>query len=83
MEEKKVEYKVSDLGLTSDEQNAMDKLMEAFEAFKVLPMQHPDELRDYVDGIRRCQDVLAVRICRRAYPKGWATYNCELVIRKE
>lgn len=62
-------------GLTQNEQIVMNKLMEAYEAFLELNKEHPDELRDFVDGIHRCQDVLAVRICRRIYPKGWPTYN--------
>jgi len=57
-------------GLTDEEQMVMDKLMEAYGAFLKLSREHPDELRDFVDGVHRCQDVLAVRICRRIYPAG-------------
>ncbi len=62
-------------GLTEKEQLVMDKLMEAYSAFLDLSKEHPDERSDFVDGIHRCQDVLAVRICRRIYPKGWPTYS--------
>lgn len=62
-------------GLTPDEQLVMDKLMEAYAAFIRLSREHPDELRDFVDGVHKCQDVLAVRICRRIYPEGWPSYK--------
>lgn len=65
----------ADNGLTDDEQIVMDKLMDAYSAFIRLAREHPDEMRDFVDGVHRCQDVLAVRICRRIYPKGWPTYG--------
>ena len=64
-------------GLLPNEQLVMDKLMEAYAAFLKLDREHFDELRDFVDGVHRCQDVLAVRICRRIYPKGWPTYKIE------
>jgi hypothetical protein len=60
-----------DDGLTTDEGKVSDALVEAVQAFAALDRQHPDELRDFVDGIHKCQDQLAVRIVRRHYPKGW------------
>jgi hypothetical protein len=64
-------------GLSPDEQAIMDKLMAAYEAFLKLDREHPDELREFVDGIHRCQDVLGMRVLRRAVPTGWPTYRCE------
>lgn len=58
-------------GLTDEEGVVMDALCLATNAFADLPRQHPDELRDFCDGIHRAQDALAVRICRRAFPVGW------------
>lgn len=58
-------------GLTDEEGVVMDALIASVEAFARLERQHPDELRDFIDGIHRCQDQLAVRICRREYPIGW------------
>lgn len=58
-------------GLTDDEGEVMDRLIAAFNKFCALDRQHPDELRDFVDGIHKCQDLLAVRIVRRHYPEGW------------
>jgi len=64
-------------GLYPDEQAIMDKLMAAYEAFLKLNREHPDELREFVDGIHRCQDILGMRVLRRAVPTGWPTYRCE------
>lgn len=60
-----------DDGLTEQEGMVMDALCKAFSAFKELESQHPDELREFVDGIHQCQDVLALRVVRRDYPAGW------------
>jgi hypothetical protein len=60
-----------DDGLTDAEGKVADALVEAVIAFSALERQHPDEMRDFVDGIHKCQDQLAVRIVRRHYPKGW------------
>lgn len=60
-----------DDGLTDDEGKAADALVEAAQAFWALPVQHPDEEREFIDGIHACQNVLTIRIARRHYPKGW------------
>ncbi len=64
-------------GLYPEEQSVMDKLMEALTAFQKLEREHPDEMREFVDGIHRCQDVLGMRVLRRSVPMGWPTYQCE------
>jgi hypothetical protein len=58
-------------GLTNAEGVVMDHLCAAVNAFAQVERQHPDELRDFVDDIHKCQDQLAVRVCRRAFPIGW------------
>lgn len=58
-------------GLTEDEGAAMDALVEAANRYGALPIQHPDEPRDFCDAVHRCQDLLAIRIARREYPEGW------------
>lgn len=60
-----------DDGLTSEEREALDALVVAANIFGKLERQHPDELRDFVDGIHRCQYLLAMRVARRAFPIGW------------
>ena len=57
-------------GLTESEGEVVDALVTAWNKFSGLERQHPDELRDFMDAIHRCQDLLAVRIARREYPKG-------------
>jgi hypothetical protein len=66
---------VSKLGLLPAEQLCMDSINAAHRSFLALPRQHPDELRDWADAIHRMQDAMALRVCRRIYPEGWATYG--------
>jgi len=66
-----------DTGLTSVEQDCMDGLVTAFNAFKNLEVQHPTDLQEFVIGIHHLQDMLAVRVCRREYPVGWPTVKEE------
>ena len=60
-----------DDGLSLAEGRVMDALVAAVGAYAELPKQHPSERPDFVDAIHRCQDLLAVRIARREFPKGW------------
>lgn len=60
-------------GMNDEERDVMDALGKAVAGFAALPRQHPDEMRDFVDGIHKCQDQLAVRVCRRYFPEGWPT----------
>lgn len=60
-----------DDGLTLEEGIVADALLKAVCAYEDLPRQHPDEHRDFIDAIHRCQDLLAIRIARRHYPRGW------------
>jgi hypothetical protein len=62
-------------GFTQSEQVVMDKLMECYQAFIDMDREHPDEMRDFVDGVHRIQGVLGMRVLRRMYPKGWPTYK--------
>jgi hypothetical protein len=60
-----------DDGLTDEEGVVMDALVTAVEAFARLERQHPQEINEFVGGIHTCQDLLAVRIARRHFPRGW------------
>lgn len=60
-----------DDGLTEAEGRVMDNLIDAANTFGQLDRDHPDELRDFVDGIHRCQYLLGVRVVRRDFPEGW------------
>lgn len=58
-------------GLSADEGYVKDALSDAARGFARLAVQHPAEGREFTDGIHRCQSILAVRACRRAFPAGW------------
>jgi len=66
---------VRDDGLTDSEGEVMDALVTAWNKFVGLDRQHPRETEIFADGIHQCQNLLAVRIARREFPKGWPTYG--------
>ena len=65
-------------GLTVDEQKVLERLTECHKAFLDLAPQHPDELREFIDGVHVIQGVLMQRVTRRSYPKGWPAYRKEV-----
>lgn len=58
-------------GLTANEGKVMDALIDTWNAFNKLERQHPGELKEFTDGVHKCQDLLALRVVRRCYPLGW------------
>ncbi len=62
-------------GLTESEQRVSDHLVAAFNEFTQIERTHPNEMGEFVSAIHRLQDLLAVRIVRRQFPKGWPTYK--------
>ena len=64
-------------GLTGEEQQVMDHLVGAYNGFRQLESQHPDEMTDFLSSIHRVQDLLAVRAMRRLYPESWPTHHKE------
>ena len=64
-------------GLDDKEGAVLNALADAANLFHDLERQHPNELREFVDGIHRCQALLALRACRRRFPAGWPTYEAE------
>lgn len=58
-------------GLTVGEGVVMDALIQAWNAYADLPVEHPSDRSEFCDAIHRCQDLLAVRIARRHFPEGW------------
>ena len=62
-------------GLTNQEQEVMDDLMDAYGKYIKLEKQHPDDMREFVDAIHAQQGLLAMRVIRRCHPLGWATYR--------
>ena len=62
-------------GLTLKEQEVSDHLVNAWVKFAKLEKQHPDDINDFKDSIHRLQELMAMRVVRRAYPEGWPTYK--------
>ena len=55
--------------LTNKEKLVLDYLKKAWEEFLKLDRQHPDEARDFDDGIHRCQYLMGMRIARKYHPE--------------
>ena len=58
-------------GLTEQEGKVMDALVEAWNEFVKLPIQHPSDNTDFCNGIHQCQHILCMRILQRDYPEGY------------
>lgn len=59
-------------GLTPEEQQVMDALVEAWNRFKAIDeFISLDEQRDFNQAIHAAQQVLMGRIVRRLYPEYW------------
>jgi hypothetical protein len=56
---------------TADEKAVLASLVAAWQQYVALPVEHPDEIRDFTDAIHRAQDLLAIRVARRADPDTW------------
>lgn len=65
------EFEIRNDGLTCEEGIIMDNLVESWNEFVKLDRQHPDELKEFGDAIHNLQSILALRVVRRSYPKGW------------
>lgn len=53
----------------------MDALCEAVDAWEALERQHPQEDDEFYAAVHRIQDLMGVRVLRRDYPLGWATFS--------
>ena len=51
------------------EKEILDDLAKVWNKFVILKSQHPDELRDFADGIHKCQYLIGMRMARKHYPK--------------
>jgi len=58
-------------GLVVDELLCLESLSDCHRSFLKLEREHPEELRSFIDAVHIIQDLLALRIVRRHYPKGW------------
>lgn len=62
-------------GLSASEEKVMDSLIEAWNGFIKLPIQHPSEKKEFEHHTHILQGLLAIRSTRRDHPKGW--FNSE------
>ena len=53
---------------TEQEEEIMNLLVEAHNKFVEMEQMHPDDMREWVDGIHKCQNVLKGRVVTRDYP---------------
>jgi hypothetical protein len=60
--------------LTGDERLVLNLLGEAYNAFLLLPRQHPSEADEFRLSIHRCQDIVGMRVARRSDPDLLPTY---------
>lgn len=58
---------------TEKEQEVMDHLEKAWNAYIELPSEHPDELDEFRHAIHRIQDSMSTRVLRREYRSYFAT----------
>jgi hypothetical protein len=58
--------------MTTDGEKLVVRLLaEAWNAYLALPVEHPNEREEFMQGVHRCQDIVAVRVARRADPETW------------
>lgn len=58
---------------SSSEKKVMNLITDAHNEFVKLSSTHPDEMREWVDGIHALQNVLGWRVLRRDYPNDFYT----------
>lgn len=66
--EKRKLLEESEIQTIGTEQEILDNLVNAWNAFVKLPATHPMDLGDFCDGIHKCQYVLMAREARRSRP---------------
>lgn len=57
--------------LTVEEKEVLQMLGTAFNKFLTLPNRSQDDNSEYRDAIHRCQQLIALRVARRANPEIW------------
>jgi hypothetical protein len=62
-------------GMLKQEQLVMDNICKAYSEFLKLEMQHPSEMKDFVNAIHTIQGILGMRIVRRNYSDYWLIHK--------
>ena len=65
------EQKKEDSGLTAEEFEIAEHLIEAWNKFVQLPRQHPSDVPEFQSAIHRMQHILGMRIVRRNHERFW------------
>ena len=58
--------------LTPEETELLKKLGESYNLYTVLDKRSEADNKEFVDAIHRCQQLIALRVARRANPEVWA-----------
>jgi len=62
---------------TEEEKIIFDLLVQAHNKFVEMEQMHPDDMREWVDGIHKCQNVLISRVVTRDYPDVFVNHSSE------
>ena len=60
---------------TKKEQEIMGLLVKAHNKFIEMEQMHPDDIREWTDGVHKCQGVLKGRVVTRDYPNIFYNQN--------
>jgi hypothetical protein len=64
--------------VTDEEKEVLKKIGEAHKAFMNLKQDHPDDIRDFVNGVHIMQGLIMQRIARRSDPEMFPTYKVKV-----
>lgn len=67
--------------MTKDEKRVLKKIGETHKAFMELEQQHPDDLRDFINGVHIMQGLIMQRVCRRSEPYEFPIYETKVTKR--
>ena len=62
---------MSENGLNDNENEVMDSLVQAWNAYVALPIQHTDDIDEFRSSLHRLQHLLMIREIRRIYPDSY------------
>ena len=62
-------------GLTVEEQEVMDDILNTWDKYLKLEKQHPEEVKEFGYAVHLMQGLLAMRVVRRDYPDGWINFK--------
>lgn len=63
--------------ITQKEHDVLTHLAKAYRVFTELEVQHPDDSRDFINALHTCQQLIAVRVARKAAPDMFPTILSE------